>query len=141
MTKIDREISIASSPEQIWPWMDILKWPEFSDIFTEVSLDNGNVALGAKAQITAGPGEEKVNYSAQITAFQPSKKLAYSRSGGPLPGDSEWEILPAENGSTVIYRNSFDHALAEPVKESMAKTMERFLAQIKKVAENSQVKA
>ncbi|MCA9742512.1 MAG: SRPBCC family protein [Deferribacteres bacterium] len=135
MTKISRSIEMRVDPDTVWEFMDMRKWTQFSEIFKKIDLSSAEMKVGEIATITAGPGSEDVRYSAQITAFEPMKKLAYSRSGGPLPGKSEWQILANGTGSKVSFENTFRDPLPEPVEKSMASTMEKFLSDMKSAAE------
>lgn len=137
MTKISRSIEMQVDPNKVWEFMDMRKWSQISTIFKKVDLSSTEMKVGETALITAGPGEEIVNYSAKITTFEPAKKLAYFRSGGPLPGKSEWQIMANGSGSKVSFENTFQDQLPEPVKKSMEQTMERFLSDMKSAAENA----
>ena len=135
MTEIKRLIKVKADAQTIWQLMDMRKWTEFSQIFTEIQYPTGEMQVGQKAKITAGPGEVKVNYTATITELEPEKRLKYERSGGPLPGTSEWQLKARNDLSEISYNNTFFHELAEPVKISMAQTMDKFLAEIRDTAE------
>lgn len=137
MTKITRSVSVPVDPTTLWNYMDMRRWCEISSIFTKVDLSNGKMEVGGEAKITAGPGDEKVNYTARITVLEPGRRLAYARSGGPLPGRSEWEIQPNHQGATISYHNTFDHTLPDPVVKSMESTMERFLGDLKAAVESN----
>ena len=138
MTKISRSVSVRVDPNTLWNYMDMRKWSDISSIFTKIDLNTAVMEVGGEAKITAGPGNEKVNYVAKITEMEPAKRLAYSRHGGPLPGKSEWEIQPIQNGSTMVhYNNTFEHSLPEAVVKSMESTMEKFLHDLKAAVESS----
>lgn len=136
MTRISRSIKVQADARTLWQFLDMRKWNEISNLFSEIDTSSQNLQVGDEARITAGPGVEKVNYTATIVALEPEKRLEYMRSGGPLPGKSEWEILPNGEGIEVAYHNTFNDQLAEPVKRSMEQTMERFLGDLKLAVEN-----
>jgi hypothetical protein len=136
MTKISRSIDVHVDPGTLWQYMDMRKWSEISSIFTKVDLSSTEMKVGGEANIIAGPGDEKVNYIAKITACEPGQKLEYFRTGGPLPGKSEWSIAANHSGSEIRFMNTFDDPLPEPVKHSMIATMDRFLGDLKIAVEN-----
>jgi len=135
MTKITRTIKVNASPENVWPFMDLRKWKDFSQIFAEVDCTAPDFNIGQQAKITAGPGAEKITYTATITALEAAKKLAYRRSGGPLPGISEWEISKNDSLCEISYNNTFTHELPQPVQKSMTTVMDNFLQDIKNAVE------
>lgn len=136
MTKINRNISLQVDPDTVWEFMDMRKWAEISNIFAKIDLSSNEMKVGEEARIVAGPGEEKVQYTAKITACEPSHRLEYFRTGGPLPGKSEWQISENHNGSEVHFANTFDDPLPIPVKKSMELTMDKFLNDMKMAVEN-----
>lgn len=136
MTQISRSIHIQVDPGTVWHFMDMRKWTEFSDLFADVKMSSPELKVGEEIRITAGPGDEKVNYTAKITVFEPAKKLEYSRTGGPLPGKSEWHISSNGSGSEVHFNNIFQDPLPEPVVKSMELTMDNFLGDLKNAVEN-----
>ena len=116
--------------------MDCRKWPDISTIFKSVTAEGKRLNKGSRVDVVAGPGSEKVHYTATIVDLQDEARLAYERTGGPLPGDSVWE-LESHNGSTKIhYKNTYLHTLAKPVETSLAHSMERFLDDLQKAAED-----
>lgn len=136
MTKISRSINIQVDPGTVWPFLDMRKWADFSDLFAEVEMSSPEMKVGEEIRITAGPGHEKVTYTAKITAFKPAQKLEYSRTGGPLPGKSEWHISSNGKSSEVHFNNTFQDPLPEPVVKSMELTMDKFLGDLKAAVEN-----
>lgn len=119
--------------------MDMRKWTQFSTVFSSVKLSTPEMQVGGKVDIVAGPGTEKVHYTATITALDPEKLLQYTRAGGPLPGTSEWKVTATKYGSELHYTNTYNHELAEPVKKSLSHAMERLLQDIRTAAENSDI--
>lgn len=137
MTKISRVIEVNVPAQSVWRVMDLRKWSEISKIFATVSVPADELKTGVEAEIVAGPGPEKINYRATITAVEPGRLLQYERSGGPLPGTSTYEIIENGNGCKLMYTNNYRDTLAEPVQESLSHTMERFLEDLRSAAENS----
>lgn len=136
MTTISRKITVRSDAKTLWEFMNMRRWSEFSTLFTKIDYPNSSMQVGDEAKITAGPGTEKVNYTARITVLDPGKRLEYLRTGGPLPGKSAWEISPNPGSCEINYSNTFEHELPDPVKKSMGNAMERFLADLKLAVEN-----
>jgi hypothetical protein len=135
MTELTRSIEILRPPEIVWEIMDMRRWPDISAIFSEVTPNEQPLAEGAILTIVAGPGEEKVRYSVEITAFDALRRLAYLRRGGPLPGNSEWHLTPTARGTMVTYANKYDHDLAAPVQASISRAMERFLDELQRIVQ------
>lgn len=135
MTELTRSTEVLRPPEKVWEVMDMRRWPEISPIFAEVSPANAELAAGTVLTIVAGPGEEKVHYTAEITALEAPRRLSYRRSGGPLPGLSDWHLTPTARGTMITYANKYDHDLAPPVQASICRAMERFLDELRRVAE------
>lgn len=135
MTTISRILELHTPANVAWQYMDVRKWPEISEIFRTVTLSTRELQQGAEAEIIAGPGQEKVNYTAKITACEPGNLLEYERSGGPLPGKSTWKIVPNGNGCRLEYTNTYQHDLPAPVKDALAHAMDRFLQDLKSAVE------
>lgn len=136
MTKISRTIEVAVPAAKLWQVMDMRKWSQISSIFSEVRFSGTDYQTGAEGVITAGPGNEKVNYHARIVALEPEKMLQYERTGGPLPGTSTWEIVSNGRGCELHYTNNYRDTLADAVQQSLIKTMDRFLHDLRDAAEN-----
>ena len=97
---------------------------------------------GAQFVVTAGPGEAKVQYNVEvIVCDQNLGRLVYKRTGGPLPGTSEWSLLGTPNGTKVIYTNHYQHDLTSTVLSSITRAMERFLNDLKNVVEGEEINA
>jgi uncharacterized protein YndB with AHSA1/START domain len=135
MTELSRSVEISRPPEIVWEVMDMRRWPEISRIFDEVSTDAAALTTGTMLTIIAGPGEEKVRYTAEITAYEAPRRLSYRRSGGPLPGSSDWHLTPTARGTMITYANKYDHDLELPAQASICRAMERFLEELQRVAQ------
>ena len=135
MTDLTRSVEILRPPEIVWEVMNMRRWPEISNIFDEVSTDNAALAAGTVLSIVAGPGEEKVRYTAEITAYEAPRRLSYHRGGGPLPGSSDWHLTPTARGTMITYANKYDHDLEPPVQVSICRAMEKFLDELQRVAQ------
>ncbi|HHL72846.1 MAG TPA: hypothetical protein ENJ29_10060 [Bacteroidetes bacterium] len=136
MTEIAKTIELPIAPEQFWPLLDMREWPRISGLIEQAEPGSKRLKVGCTIRIVAGPGEEKVHYDAKITELVEAEKLAYERRGGPLPGTSKWQIDRTDTGCRVEYRNQFLHTLAEPIVESMTRTMEHFLSDLEQAARN-----
>jgi uncharacterized protein YndB with AHSA1/START domain len=135
MTSLTRSVEILRAPEIVWEMMDMRRWPDISKIFSEITLTGSSIAEGARLSIVAGPGEEKVRYTAEITACEAPRRLSYKRTGGPLPGESEWHLTPSARGTMITYTNKYDHDLATPVQASICRAMEKFLEEMARVVQ------
>jgi len=133
MTSLARSIEILRTPEIAWEIMDMRRWPDISNIFSEVTSTETAMTRGVKLSIVAGPGEEKVRYTAVITVCEAPRRLSYKRTGGPLPGESEWHLTPSARGTMITYTNKYDHDLAPPVQASICRAMEKFLEEMARV--------
>jgi len=127
MTTLTRSVEVSIIPEIVWEIMDMRRWPDISNIFTEVTSTDTAMTEGAKLTILAGPGEEKVRYSSEIIAYDAPRHLSYKRSGGPLPGTSDWHLRPTARGTMLTYTNNYDDDLAPAVQASICRAMEKFL--------------
>jgi hypothetical protein len=134
MTTLTRSVEVSIIPEIVWGMMDMRRWPEISNIFSEITPPEASITEGAQLFIVAGPGEEKVRYSAEITAWEAPRHLAYKRRGGPLPGASDWHLRPTARGTMLTYTNHYDQDLAPPVQASICRAMEKFLEDIARAA-------
>lgn len=135
MTSLTRSIEILRMPEIVWGLMDMRRWPDISNIFSEVASTGASMTRGVKLSIVAGPGEEKVHYTAEITECEAPRRLYYKRTGGPLPGVSEWHLTPSARGTMITYTNKYDHDLAPPVQASICRAMEKFLEEMARVVQ------
>jgi len=133
MISLTRSIEILRTPEIAWELMDMRRWPDISNIFSEVTPTETSMTRGVKLSIVAGPGEEKVHYTAEITVCEAPRRLSYKRTGGPLPGESEWHLTPSARGTMITYTNKYDHDLAPPVQASICRAMEKFLEEMARV--------
>lgn len=127
MTALTRSVEVLLLPEILWGMMDMRRWPEISNIFSGVTFVDASMTTGAKLSILAGPGEEKVRYTAEITAYEAPRRLSYKRIGGPLPGDSDWHLRPTARGTMITYTNNYDDDLAPQVQAAICRAMEKFL--------------
>ncbi len=135
MTSLTRSVEIFRLPEIVWEVMDMRRWPDISNIFTEVVSNNTPITAGVKLTIVAGPGEEKVRYTAEITECEAPRRLAYKRTGGPLPGESDWHLTPTARGTMITYTNKYEHDLPPPVQASICRAMEKFLEEMSRVVQ------
>jgi len=62
-------------------------------------------------------------------------RLIYKRTGGPLPGSSEWLLTTSPNGTRVDYTNHYQHDLASSVLSSISRAMIRFLTDLRDAVE------
>ncbi len=136
MTEIAKSIELPVAPEQFWPLLDMREWPQISGLIEQAEPGSKRLKVGTTVHIVAGPGDEKIHYDAKITELVEGERLKYERRGGPLPGTSEWHIDRTPSGCRVEYRNQFLHTLAEPIVESMSRTMEHFLRDLEHAAKN-----
>jgi len=142
MSMLKETIEIKKTAAEIWRYLDIAQWPQVSPIFQEVEILEGPMRAGAQFLVTAGPGEAKVQYNVEVVVCdQEMGRLVYKRTGGPLPGTSEWSLLSTPNGTKVIYTNHYQHDLNSTILSSITRAMERFLDDLKKVMEGEKVSA
>ncbi len=138
MSMLKESIEIKRPIAEVWPYLDIARWPKVSPIFHEVEPQGAAMQAGAQYIVTAGPGEEKVKYNVEIVAYdQALGRLVYKRTGGPLPGTSEWSLAATPAGTRVIYTNHYLHDLNSNSLSSIMRAMERFLGDLRNAVENS----
>jgi hypothetical protein len=77
-----------------------------------------------------------VQYNVEIVAYDESMgRLVYKRTGGPLPGTSEWSLTKSANGTRVDYTNHYNPDLPSPVLSSISRAMVRFLNDLRAAVE------
>lgn len=132
MSMLKERIEINKPISEVWKYLDLRRWPKISKIFQQVETPDETMQVGARFNVTAGPGETTVQYSVEIVAYDESLgRLVYKRTGGPLPGTSEWSLTKTANGTRVDYTNHYQHDLASPVLSSISRAMLRFLADLR----------
>ncbi len=136
MSMLKERIEIKKPLSDVWRYLDLRRWPEISPIFQHVEAQDIAMQVGSRFIITAGPGETKVRYNVEILACDESMgRLVYKRTGGPLPGTSEW-LLTASGGSTKVeYTNHYNPDLPSPALSSISRAMIRFLTDLRAAIE------
>lgn len=136
MSMLKETIEIKRPLAEVWQYLDIARWPQVSPIFQEVESASGAMQVGATYVVTAGPGETTVKYNVEILAYdQELGRLVYKRTGGPLPGTSEWSLTKTATGTKVIYTNYYQHDMNSTVLSSITRAMERFLNDMRNAIE------
>jgi len=136
MSMLKEMIEIRRPLAEVWQYLDIARWPQVSPIFQEVEAVDSDMHVGANYVVTAGPGEAKVKYNIEVLAFdQEMGRLVYKRTGGPLPGTSEWSLTKTASGTKVVYTNYYQHDLTSTVLSSITRAMERFLNDMRNAIE------
>jgi len=136
MSMLKERIEIKKPIEEVWRYLDLRRWPKISQIFQHVEAQDEAMQVGARFLVTAGPGETKVQYNVEIVAFDESLgRLVYKRTGGPLPGTSEWSLTKSATGTRVDYTNHYQHDLASPALSSISRAMVRFLDDLRQAIE------
>jgi len=137
MSMLKERIEIRKPISEVWPYLDLRRWPQISKIFQQVEAMDNAMQAGSRFNVTAGPGETTVQYNVEIAAYDESLgRLVYKRTGGPLPGSSEWLLTKSANGTRVEYTNHYQHDLASPVLSSISRAMIRFLTDLRDAIEN-----
>lgn len=137
MSMLKERIEIKKPISEVWPYLDLRRWPKISKIFQQVEAMDNVMQAGSRFNVTAGPGETTVQYNVEIVAYDESMgRLVYKRTGGPLPGSSEWLLTKSANGTRVDYTNHYQHDLASPVLSSISRAMIRFLTDLRDAIEN-----
>ena len=137
MSMLKERIEIKKPLSEVWQFMDLRRWPEISAIFQQVEASaESAMQVGSAFVVTAGPGETKVKYNVEIVAFDQSMgRLVYKRTGGPLPGTSEWVLTSSPNGTRIDYTNHYQHDLNSTVLSSISRAMIRFLGDLRAAVE------
>lgn len=140
MSMLKERIEISQPIAEVWKYLDLRRWPKISKIFQQVESQDETMQAGAHFNVTAGPGEATVQYSVEIITYDESLgRLVYKRTGGPLPGTSEWTLTKTATGTRIDYTNYYQHDLASPVLSSILRTMVRFLADLREAIEKPPV--
>lgn len=141
MSMLKERIEINQPMAEVWKYLDLRRWPKVSKIFQQVETPDEAMQAGARFKVTAGPGEATVQYNVEIVAYDESLgRLVYQRTGGHLPGTSEWALTKTAGGTRVEYTNYYDHDLASPVLSSLSRAMVRFLADLREAIEKQAAK-
>jgi len=136
MSMLKEVIEIKKPLSEVWEYLDIARWPKVSPIFQEVETVMSGMEVGANYVVTAGPGEAKVKYNVEVLAYdQELGRLVYKRTGGPLPGTSEWSLTKTAAGTKVVYTNHYQHDMNSTVLSSITRAMERFLNDMRNAIE------
>jgi len=136
MSMLKERIEINQPMAEVWKYLDLRRWPKISKIFQQVETPDEAMQAGARFKVIAGPGEATVQYNVEIVAYDESLgRLVYKRTGGHLPGTSEWSLTKTAGGTRVEYTNHYDHDLASPVLSSLSRAMVRFLADLRAAIE------
>jgi uncharacterized membrane protein len=136
MSMLKERIEIKKPISEVWPYLDLRRWSKISKIFQQVEAIDNAMQAGSRFNVTAGPGETTVQYNVEILAYDESMgRLIYKRTGGPLPGSSEWLLTTSPNGTRVDYTNHYQHDLASPVLSSISRAMIRFLTDLRDAVE------
>ncbi|MCI0698182.1 SRPBCC family protein [candidate division KSB1 bacterium] len=136
MSMLKERIEIKKPLSEVWRFLDLQRWPEISSIFQHVEAKDSSMQAGSRFIVTAGPGETKVQYNVEIVACDESMgRLVYKRTGGPLPGTSEWVLTSSATGTKIEYTNHYQHDLNSTVLSSISRAMIRFLNDLRAEAE------
>jgi carbon monoxide dehydrogenase subunit G len=136
MSMLKERIEIKKPVSEVWRYLNLARWPEISPIFQQVESLDDSMQVGSRFMVTAGPGESKVQYNVEIVACDESMgRLVYKRTGGPLPGTSEWILTSSATGTRVDYTNYYQHDLTSTVLSSISRAMIRFLNDLREAIE------
>jgi len=136
MSMLKERLEIKKPISEVWRYLDLRRWPEISSIFQQVQAQDDSMQVGTRFMVTAGPGETKVQYNVEIVVYDESMgRLVYNRTGGPLPGTSEWTLIASPSGTRIDYTNHYKHDLASPVLSSISRAMVRFLNDLRLAVE------
>jgi hypothetical protein len=136
MSMLRERIEIKKPVSEVWRYMNITHWPEISPIFQKVESPDDSMQVGSRFTVTAGPGEAKVQYNFEIVTYDESmRRLVYKRTGGPLPGTSEWSLTASPSGTKVDYINYYQHDLTSTVLSLISRAMIRFLNDLRAAIE------
>ena len=132
MSMLKETIEVKKPKAEVWKYLNLERWPQVTKIFKSVESQQDFIGNGAKFIVTAGPGEEKVKYNVEIiTCDEELGSLVYKRTGGPLPGNSEWQLIATSNGTKIVYTNYYQHDLNSTVLSSIVRAMERFMQDLR----------
>jgi hypothetical protein len=136
MSMLKERIEVKKPLSEVWPFLNLRRWPEISPIFQHVECQEVGMQAGSSFVVTAGPGEAKVIYNVEIIACDESMgRLVYKRTGGPLPGTSEWVLTSSPNGTRIDYINHYQHDLNSTVLSLISRAMIRFLNDLRAAVE------
>lgn len=136
MSMLRERIEIKKPLSEVWRYLDLQRWPEISQIFQRVEAQSETMQVGARFVVTAGPGETKLQYNVEIVTYdQALGRLVYKRTGGYLPGTSEWVLTSVAAGTRIDYINYYQDDLPSPALSSISRAMVRFLNDLRAAIE------
>ncbi|MDZ7292880.1 MAG: SRPBCC family protein [candidate division KSB1 bacterium] len=134
MSMLKERIVIMKPVSEVWRYLDLRRWPEISSIFQRVEAQDGSMQVGSRFIVTASPGETKVQYEI-LTYDEDMGRLVYKRTGGSLPGKSEWCLTASTAGTKIEYTNYYQQDLNSTMLSSISRVMVRFLNDLREAIE------
>jgi uncharacterized protein YndB with AHSA1/START domain len=138
------DVTIARSPEQVWPYLvERDKQALWSDV-PMTPLTEGPMRPGSKMRLSFGRAPMRASLTLEMTALEPGRRLAFTTiSKGGLHWDGEYRLEPTDTGGAHLsqhgtLRFSGLWRLAEPVVGAEIKRGEiAELEKLKTVVERS----
>jgi len=108
MKRVELAVDIEASARDIWTALtDPVGCPKWIKGIQSVQvLTGGEYGVGTRYHVTAGTGNRDVEWTVEITALEPERRIDFTYSGD-VEGRGGWVIEPQEHGEG--YRvTSFD---------------------------------
>ena len=125
--KVDASVEISRPIEEVFAYVaDPSTTPRYSSTWLESSLvGNGPMQVGSKVKRVARFLGRRLEMTAEVTEYEPNRKLSGRSIGGPIPGNIEFRFEPTEQGTRVRVKVDAQaeglYKLADPVLSGVAK--------------------
>ena len=130
MRRIETDVQIAATPEQVWRVLvDFAAYPRWSPHLTVA----GQAQVGQRLQVTAAaPGEQGLRFAPRVLAAEPARVLRW-RGRLLLPGlcDGVHEFLldPRDGGTRLVHAEDFSGVLVPFLGRAFLQTEQRMREQ------------
>ena len=103
MITYSSEVTIASSPDEIFPWLvETERQARWSDMPMQ-PLTEGPIRLGSRMRLSFGRGPLHASIDLEVTSMEPGARLAFTTvSRGGIHWEGEYNLAPAEGGGTRV---------------------------------------
>jgi hypothetical protein len=135
MISYSSSVSIARPPDAVFPFLiELDKQGRWSDVQMR-PLTPGPLATGSRLELTFGRRPMKATLGLEMTAVDPSQRMAFRSFSGPIRWEGEYTLSPdGESGTTVSQRGTltftglwraFEPLVGNEIRNGEIKELER----------------
>jgi uncharacterized protein YndB with AHSA1/START domain len=140
MPSATHETVIARPPEAVFDYLaNAENDPAWRPGVLEIERVSGDGVGARYRQVVSGPGGRRIDADIEITAYEPSVRLAFRTVTGPVRPAGEYELEPVDGGTRVRMTLTAQlSGLKKAMAPIVAKTMTREvgnLANLRRVLE------